>query len=44
MGKSYSFGGTGGTPQAIYIAPGTQPIGFYGGTGGHLHNLGLYYR
>ena len=44
LGKSYSFGGPGGTPQQVYIAPGTQPIGFYGGIGGHLHNLGVYYR
>jgi hypothetical protein len=44
-GQSYQFGGSGGQNQFNLNVPyGKQVVAFYGGLGGHLHNIGCYYR
>jgi len=42
LGKSISVGGNGGSPFNFSIPYGSQVVGFYGGVGGHLHNIGIY--
>jgi hypothetical protein len=39
--RRYSFGGSGGDPRTLVVPPGYKLLGFYGGIGGHLHNLGI---
>jgi hypothetical protein len=42
QGRSMKVGGTGGQHyRKLTVPPGKVVIGFYGGTGGHLHNLGV---
>lgn len=50
-GKEITVGGTGGEEISFnflnwlqYTDKLIRPIGFFGGTGGHLHNLGLIFR
>jgi hypothetical protein len=44
-GQTYSFGGYGGDHHfALNIPYGKQVVGFYGGIGGHMHNIGCYYK
>jgi len=43
FGKTLSVGGNGGTPFRLAIPNGSQVVGFFGGCGGHLHNIGVYY-
>jgi len=42
-GKEISVGGEGGNPHGNLIQYGKQIVGFGVGTGGHLHNLYVYY-
>jgi hypothetical protein len=42
-GKFLRVGGYSGNPFRFSIPYGTQIVGFYGGIGGHIHNLGVYY-
>jgi hypothetical protein len=44
-GQTYQFGGSGGSHQFnIAIPYGKTVMAFYGGLGGHLHNIGCYYK
>lgn len=43
-GNSYTFGGTGGNPFAVPIPVGKRVVGFHGGCGGHVHNIGVWYQ
>jgi len=43
FGKFLRVGGYSGNPYRFNIPYNTQIVGFYGGFGGHLHNLGVYY-
>jgi len=43
LGKSVRVGGYGGVPFRFNVPYNTQIVGFYGGVGGHLHNIGIYY-
>eukprot|EP01084_Bolivina_argentea_P305804 528311_1 len=39
--NNHQFGGNGGTSHELPIPKGHIVIGFHGGVGGHLHNLGI---
>ena len=39
-----AFGGSGGEPFLCQIPPGHELVAFHGGTGGHVHRLGVYAR
>ena len=41
-GKTHKFGGSGGNHFSIEC--GKKVVAFYGGVGGHLHNIGVYYK
>ncbi len=44
LGKIYSFGGSGGSfNYSLFIPAGKSVAAISGGTGGHLHNLSVYY-
>lgn len=44
LGKIYSFGGSGGSfSYSLFIPTGKTVTSIAGGTGGHLHNLSVYY-
>jgi hypothetical protein len=43
LGRSMRVGGNGGTPFRFANPYGSQIVGFYGGCGGHMHNIGYYY-
>jgi len=43
MNRSIRAGGNGGSPFSFTKPYGTQFVGFYGGVGGHLHNIGIIY-
>lgn len=40
----FSCGGDGGDNKSFSFPLGSELVGFFGGTGGHLHNLGLIIR
>ena len=41
-GQEFNYGGNGGEfRECLSIPPGYELTGFYGGVGGHLHNLGV---
>jgi len=42
LGKFIAVGGNGGSPFRFTLPYGSQVVGFYGGVGGHLHNIGVY--
>jgi len=42
-GRVLSVGGEGGNPHENLLPPGKQIVGFGCGTGGHLHNVYVYY-
>jgi len=43
LGHTIRVGGNGGTPFRYSIPQSSQIVGFYGGVGSCLHNIGIYY-
>ena len=41
MGRRVDFGGKGGERRVLEVSDGLELVGFVGGVGGHLHNLGI---
>lgn len=41
LGRVKHWGGTGGNPHDLFVPSNHAVVGFHGGSGGHLHNIGV---